>query len=31
VPDDCGRKMMAGKRDRHAPSYPPNGFAPSFA
>jgi hypothetical protein len=24
VPDDCGRKLVAGKRDRHPPSYPPN-------
>jgi hypothetical protein len=24
VPDDRGRKLVAGKRDRHAPSYPPN-------
>src|SRR5271167_2847394 len=31
VPDDRRRKLMAGKRDRHAPSYPPNGFAPSSA
>ena len=23
VPDDRGRKLVAGKRDRHAPSYPP--------
>ena len=24
VPDDRRRKLMAGKRDRHTPSYPPN-------
>ena len=24
VPDDRGRKLMAGKRDRHPPSYPAN-------
>jgi hypothetical protein len=30
VPDDRRRKLMAGKRDRHAPSYPSNGSAPSL-
>jgi hypothetical protein len=24
VPDDRGRKLVAGKRDRHPPSYPAN-------
>jgi hypothetical protein len=24
VPDDRGREMVAGKRDRHLPSYPAN-------
>jgi hypothetical protein len=24
APDDRGRKLMAGKRDRHPPSYPAN-------
>jgi hypothetical protein len=31
VPDDRRRKLMAGKRDRHAPSYPTTGCALSFA
>jgi hypothetical protein len=31
VPDDRRRKLMAGKRDRHALFYPSNGGAPSFA
>ena len=31
VPDDRRGKLVAGKRDRHAPSYPPNGCALSFA
>jgi hypothetical protein len=31
VPDDRRRKLMAGKRDGHAPSYPSNGSALSFA
>jgi hypothetical protein len=30
VPNDRRRKLMAGKRDRHAPSYPSNGSAPSL-
>jgi hypothetical protein len=28
VPDDRGRKLVAGKRDRHPPSYPANRDAP---
>ena len=24
VPDHCRRELVAGKRDRHAPSYPAN-------
>src|SRR5262249_17917951 len=31
VPDNRRRKLVAGKRDRHAPSYPPNGRPLSFA
>ena len=31
VPDSCGRKVVASKRDRHAPSYPPTGWALPFA
>ena len=31
VPDNRRRKLVAGKRDPHAPSYPPNGSALSFA
>ena len=31
VPDNHGWKLVAGKRDRHAQSYPPNGSALSFA
>ena len=31
VRDDRRRELAAGKRDRHEPSYPPNGFAPSSA
>jgi hypothetical protein len=31
VPDDRRRKLMAGKRDRHAPSYPITGRALTFA
>jgi hypothetical protein len=30
VPDDRRRKLMAGKRDRHAPSYPMTGCALTF-
>jgi hypothetical protein len=30
VPDNRRRKLMAGKRDRHAPSYPSNESAPSL-
>jgi len=31
VPDDHSGELVAGKRDHHAPSYPPNGCALSFA
>jgi hypothetical protein len=31
VPHDQRGELVAGKRDRHAPSYPPNGCALSFA
>ena len=31
VPDDRRRELMAGKRDRHAPSYPTTGCALTFA
>src|SRR5271169_4683900 len=31
VADDRRRKLMAGKRDRHAPSYPTTGCALTFA
>ena len=31
VPDDHRGELVAGKRDRHAPTYPPNGWALSFA
>ena len=30
VPDDCRRELVASKRDRHAPSYPPNRNALPF-
>jgi hypothetical protein len=31
VPDDRRRKLMAGKREGHAPSYPTTGCALTFA
>jgi hypothetical protein len=31
VPNNRRRKLVAGKRDRHAPFYPPDGCALSFA
>ena len=31
MPDDRGRKLVAGKRVRHAPSYPTTGCAITFA
>jgi hypothetical protein len=31
APDDRRRKLVAGKRDRHAPSYPTTGCALTFA
>jgi hypothetical protein len=31
VPDDRRRELMAGKRDRHPPSYPTTGCALTFA